>query len=270
MELPLKSGSQGLYVEQWQKFLIKHTYLSSSPSGAFDAATRDATKRFQTVCKLKSDGIAGNRTLGAAIERGLKFIDSSAAPIEEGSNWPPAPSFAPLSSITAIQSIFGKFEYELVRGPGAERESIRMLDNWERDNIVKVALPRIADVVRGPAGGSVRFHRLAAKQLHDLWGAWERAGLLNRIVSWDGSFNARYKRGSDVTKKSDKNLSNHSFGTAFDINVDANDFRVLPALLRQPGTVREMVSIANDHGFFWGGHFKTRLDGMHFEVAEIK
>jgi len=29
------------------------------------------------------------------------------------------------------------------------------------------------------------------------------------------------------------------------------------------------VSIAHDHGFYWGGHFAKRRDGMHFEVAEV-
>jgi hypothetical protein len=38
----------------------------------------------------------------------------------------------------------------------------------------------------------------------------------------------------------------------------------------QHGSVRELVSIANEHGFFWGGHFDKRRDGMHFEVAVIK
>jgi hypothetical protein len=32
--------------------------------------------------------------------------------------------------------------------------------------------------------------------------------------------------------------------------------------------VRELVEIANEWGFYWGGHF-TRKDGMHFEIAKI-
>ena len=38
----------------------------------------------------------------------------------------------------------------------------------------------------------------------------------------------------------------------------------------ETGCVFELVSIAHDHGFFWGGHFNApRVDGMHFEVAKI-
>jgi hypothetical protein len=36
--------------------------------------------------------------------------------------------------------------------------------------------------------------------------------------------------------------------------------------------VRELVPIANQHGFYWGGHFRynkhtDQSDGMHFEWA---
>ena len=45
--------------------------------------------------------------------------------------------------------------------------------------------------------------------------------------------------------------------------------RHLPAPAGAEGSVRELVDIANAHGFFWGGHFKGRPDGMHFEVAKL-
>jgi hypothetical protein len=34
------------------------------------------------------------------------------------------------------------------------------------------------------------------------------------------------------------------------------------------GCLLELVPIANEHGFYWGGHF-SRKDGMHFEIAKI-
>jgi hypothetical protein len=36
----------------------------------------------------------------------------------------------------------------------------------------------------------------------------------------------------------------------------------------QKGSVRELVQIANNNGFYWGGHF-SRKDGMHFEIAKV-
>jgi hypothetical protein len=64
-------------------------------------------------------------------------------------------------------------------------------------------------------------------------------------------------------------LSNHAFGSAFDINAKWNPLGHTPALVGKEGAVRKLVPIANDYGFYWGGHFTSRKDGMHFEVAKI-
>ena len=61
----------------------------------------------------------------------------------------------------------------------------------------------------------------------------------------------------------------YAFGSAFDINTKWNKLGRVPALAGEEGSVRELVSIANEHGFFWGGHFNGRPDGMHFEVATL-
>ena len=53
-------------------------------------------------------------------------------------------------------------------------------------------------------------------------------------------------------------LSNHAWGTAFDINAKWNPFTHIPALVGSTGSVRELVKIANDFGFYWGGHFQQR------------
>lgn len=95
-----------------------------------------------------------------------------------------------------------------------------------------------------------------------MWAAWEQVGLLAHVLSYAGSFEPRFQRGSTT-------LSNHAFGTAFDINEPQNKMGTMPALVGKPGGVRELVTIANEHGFFWGGHFKKRPDGMHFEVARL-
>ncbi|MBP0649891.1 M15 family metallopeptidase, partial [Mycobacterium tuberculosis] len=56
---------------------------------------------------------------------------------------------------------------------------------------------------------------------------------------------------------------------AFDINAEWNPLGVEPAAMGAKGCVRELVPIANRFGFYWGGHFSTRADGMHFEVAKL-
>jgi hypothetical protein len=64
-------------------------------------------------------------------------------------------------------------------------------------------------------------------------------------------------------------LSNHAFGGAFDINDQWNGLGETPALVGARGCVRELVEIANRFGFFWGGHYSHRPDGMHFEIARL-
>ena len=186
---------------------------------------------------------------------GADALDTSSA------DFPRRPAFRALLTSEDKQAIFGKFSF--VHEPVAGNpENIRILGDWEQQNIVNVSIPVKSFLGKnGPL--NMRFHKLAEKQLVALWLEWENAGLLNRVISFDGSFVPRFQR------KSTTKLSNHAFGTAFDINAAFNPLGVEPALVGKKGCVRELVSIANTHGFYWGGHFLTRADGMHFEVARI-
>jgi hypothetical protein len=172
-------------------------------------------------------------------------------------SWPPRPNFNPLPSNAARQKVFGAFDFERANG-----DNIRILGNWAQENIVTVAIPQLASV-KGAAGGNIQFHRLAAEQLRAIWAAWEAAGLLRLVLGWSGSFVPRFMR-------SGKQLSTHAFGCAFDINVPWNGYYKVAALVGDQGSVRELVPIANQHGFYWGGHFQYGhglSDGMHFEWA---
>ena len=180
----------------------------------------------------------------------------------KGQDFPPRPDFLPLKDTAARQALFGKFEFVAEPQPG-NPEHIRILGDWQAENIVSVAVTqtRIGKMAK-PL--SFAFNARAAAQLAGLWADWEAAGLLDRIVSFDGSFVPRMIRGTTAS------LSCHSFGAAFDINAALNPLQRMPPLVGQPGCVRELVGIANTWGFFWGGHFRTRLDGMHFEVAQLR
>jgi hypothetical protein len=119
----------------------------------------------------------------------------------------------------------------------------------------------------------VLLHELAANPMIDLWQAWDDAGLLDRILTDGGMFCPRLVRGSTSV------LSNHAYGTAFDINAPWNGLKREPAHLGMKGCVRELVDIANSFGWWWGGHGwpsaagyfdGSRLDGMHFELARLQ
>jgi hypothetical protein len=194
---------------------------------------------------------------GPIPQRQAPVVIVGGAPVRGDVNWPARPNFNPLPSNQARFNVFGQFDYQRTKG-----DDIRILGNWEQENIITVQIPQLARL-QGAGGGNIRFHKLAADQLRAMFAAWEAAGLLDRILTWSGTYYPRFMR-------SGKQLSTHAFGCAFDINVAWNGYYKRAALVGEKGSVRELVPIANQHGFYWGGHFKyggDLSDGMHFEWA---
>lgn len=255
----IRIGTQGPRVVAWQTFLRGRDYDPGAIDGKFGEHTRDATIAFQKKYRLDADGVAGRQTLLKAATLGLELIEEPADD-RTSSNFPPPPGFPPLVSNAQREALFGHYDY--VPAPTADNpEAIRILGTWERDNIVRVPIPQLRKALGKKAPQSIQFHRLAAKQLQGMWADWEKAKLLDRVLVYDGSFVPRFVRGSRTV------LSNHAFGSAFDINERYNRLGARPALVGEKGSVRELVPIANRWGFFWGGHYDARKDGMHFEVA---
>jgi hypothetical protein len=170
------------------------------------------------------------------------------------------PMHAALSADERARLFGGPFRWRPKPEPG-NREAIEILDGWEEENIVSVELPGLRKIGNG-GFHRMRWNKRCVRQLVALWDAWDRSGLLKHILTYDGSFVARTLRGSSTS------LSDHAYGTAFDLNCDWNGLGELPAKAGTRGSVRELVPLAHAHGFYWGGHF-TRLDGMHFEVCKI-
>lgn len=254
----MREGMEGKDITQWQLFLLGHGfYVGLKPGdntvdGVFGAATVTATQRFQTTTQLEPDGVVGPMTFGTAVRLGLPLMQDDAGE-QDSVAWPPKPNFNPPGEAARL-SMFGSFNYTALASG-----EIRITDGWEDRNIVRVLVPEL--VRFAPKG--VTFHHAAVPQLLSLFKAWRDAGLINRLASWDGSFVPRMIRGSQTK------LSNHAFGSAFDINCDFNGLGRVPARKGSPGCVRELVPLANQHGFFWGGHYTSRPDGMHFEVAKL-
>jgi hypothetical protein len=254
----LKIGDNNNDVKKWQYFLLGQQIFHNVITGKFDVATKEATIIFQNKYHLQADGIVGNRTTGAAMLLGFGVIIDISEDITS-ENFPTKPTFEPLASNAEREKVFGKFAYISKPLPKNE-ENIEVTDNWTKNNLVKVSIPQLI-LIKGT--DTVYFHKSGATQLKKLWKEWETAGLLYKVLTWEGAYVPRFIRGSRTV------LSNHAFGTAFDINYAWNKLGVTPALVGQKGCVRELVNIANNNGFYWGGHF-TRKDGMHFEVAVLK
>jgi hypothetical protein len=261
----LRRGMKGPDVKDWQNFLLGRNIAVGLVDGSFGKKTEDATKEFQKEQGLDVDGVVGNQTFGEAMKLGFPALDDPLDTSETGMNFPPPPpDLKPLVTTAQIQKVFGKFTFKAAPLP-KNPEHIKITDDFVQKNIIQITIPQLIGIKGVPANGKIDFHRLAANQLVRLFQDWAKAKLIDRILTFDGSFNPRFVRGSKSV------LSNHAFGSGFDINAEFNRRGHTPALVGMKGSTRELVQIANENGFFWGGHFKRKksIDGMHFDVAKV-
>ena len=78
----------------------------------------------------------------------------------------------------------------------------------------------------------------------------------------DWSFAFRMTRGSD------KVLSNHSSGTAVDLNAKKNGLGKSNTFTKDQRNTIQLLLVK--YGLAWGGNYKKRKDEMHFEIAMTK
>lgn len=254
----LHTSSTGYFVNHWQTFLRGQGY-AINVDGIFGDETENATREFQRKNKLDIDGVVGNQTLGKAAMLGFEIVDYS---LQEKS-YPSRPDFPPIVSTAARQNLFGPLEFR-PDPTSSNKERIKITNDFESKNIITIPIPQLIGVKDAREGGVMRFHKLAENQLKALWKAWADAGLIDLILTFDGDYVPRFVRG----KAAEQVLSNHAFGTAFDINAKWNAYGAEPATESTQGCVYPLVKIAAQHGFFWGGHF-SKKDGMHFEIAKL-
>jgi hypothetical protein len=108
--------------------------------------------------------------------------------------------------------------------------------------------------------GRITCHRDAALSILRFFAAVEAAGKLSLVKSFDGCWNPRMVRGGTT-------LSNHSFGTDFDLNAKWNVRGTRGARQGEYGSVVELYPIAAEcnigSGLGW-----TVPDPMHLGVRQ--
>lgn len=284
--MPFKLSRNGLNViaevQRWQYFLLRNGISQSgSLDGDFGIKTETGTKIFQVQAGIPATGKVNEATLAKAREFGYTILASNYYESRSSTTFPGEPAELTSPSNKTRNAKFGCFTFiqrPLNKRPDLEAINIRgncagSLTDWTASNIIEVSIPQLR-FARG-SNGKVRCHVLAAGAIINLFESWEKADLLHLVMSYEGCFVPRYKRnqapsgtqGHGEKKSSDvAALSNHSFGSAFDINFLDNQLSKTPAVCGRRGSVRELAEIANTNGFFWGGHF-SNLDGMHFEMS---
>ena len=258
----------GQDIEVIQSLLIGLGFLpENNASGVLDTNMFLALEKFAKKYNLKfnpKEPLSKQMiSLFLAFEYGEDILPPGQAPVvppqaysADKYNWPPLPNFRTLN-LVGKEKMFGKVEWTQGKGGG-----VIVTNNFIKDNIITIDLPQLAKI-KSPGGTKIRCHKLAAQPILRLWREWENMGLLSNIENWMGCQNTRFVRGYSGV------LSPHTWGIAFDINTLSNGLGKMPPAVGEKGCLRELVPIANKLGFFWGGHFKKRKDGMHFELAKL-
>lgn len=167
-------------------------------------------------------------------------------------------SYPQVMSEDAVNERFGSFKY---KANGSR--FITILGDWVTAHITTVYIPQLAGVLTygGRFDGNVRFHKDGVLQLQKAFAEIGERGMAKDFIFWGGSFVPRRMAGLDA-------VSRHSWGIAFDVNVQENWIGETPAPQGAHGSLWRVAPVLEAHGFAWGGRWKNRTDGMHFEIAE--
>ena len=147
------------------------------------------------------------------------------------------------------QSVLGVFVYTV------NADSTIQITTRRNFKIVNVVVPQLQLQCNLK---SILLNEKCAESCVKMFQNFEDAGLLDRILTFDGSYAPRMVRGSKTM------LSTHAFGSAIDLNYKWNQLNTDGALVGEDGSVRELVMIAYENNWAWGGWF-SRCDPMHFE-----
>lgn len=243
----LKFGQSSEEVLSWKTFLRGFFSCDLELSDSFDQETLDLTKRFQSYYSLTSDGVVGPKTFAQALKEGFPLKDDDAV------------SSVKMLTGKQKEDLLGNFTYTsspVVNNP----EGITIGGTWVSDNISLFYIPQLIGIPGAPKSGNVYFHNAAGPSFQKLFQKWEDDGLMKFVLSWGGSFMPRFVRGSRTY------LSNHAYGTAFDINSIYNPLGSTPVPEGTKGSVKPLLAACEELGIFWGGNF-DRPDGMHFELG---
>ena len=133
--------------------------------------------------------------------------------------------------------------------------------SWTEANLVRLRLL--------PWMPECRVHKDAAEPFIHWFQAIINAKLQQRVMTFNGSYVPRLKRGSGVAPNL-AGLSRHTRGIAVDLNAMFNRMGEAPAKLGEHGCMHELVPLANECGIVWGGDWKGKsVDGMHFEIGAL-
>lgn len=132
---------------------------------------------------------------------------------------------------------------------------------WERDEIRPARMPTPLKFA-GQDVRTIRVHRVLVDRFESVYNEIHHAGLWGSVQPYGGAYTFRVIRGGT-------SLSMHAFGAAVDHDPIHNPLGAAPEDCSFGNTAdgRAVVRIFKAHGFTWGGEFRGRRDGMHFQFG---
>lgn len=140
--------------------------------------------------------------------------------------------------------------------------------SWEAANIVRIEFPWRAVLAwdTGTQVKALRIHRLCAPSLARILAEiWATARYQQKTIEqwgmhlYGGGFEYRPVRGGT-------SLSSHSWGCAVDFDPKRNGYgNDKPNFAKIP----EVLSAFEREGWTWGGPWRPKADGMHWQAARI-
>jgi peptidoglycan hydrolase-like protein with peptidoglycan-binding domain len=239
-------GSRGTAVSQLQKDLTGLGFNTYGVDEIFGQNTYNAVVRFQKSQGLYADGIVGPKTK-AVLNARLSSTTVSRSGQTDIRTYP---------KISKVNGIFGQFHYRELTGGRIEVDPV-----WVSQNIITITLPGL--------NRQVQVHKLAAPYFIQAFTYIKngtatingrQVSLLSLVQTMDGTYVTRH-----VNWNPANGLSNHSWGTAIDINA-SNHFRyVNPASEPNDPNVILWQKAFKPAGFSWGNSYS---DSMHYELLK--
>lgn len=218
----------------------------------------------------------GNGWTNRVVDVRAKAVAMAAAALKH-----PPPSLPPVANIPApgtlpvptgenhlkilsrdqSNQVFGSFTY--TDGSGGD---INIDPGWVAANIVDQPIPQLAKF----KVKSVKCHRIIAARLAKTFADIEAAGLLDKIVSYDGEWVPRH-----INHNPAFGISRHSTGTAMDLNANWNAYGTIGAKPGAIGSTWEIEPYFAVNGFVCGRWFGWPAqpahdsDAMHFEASTM-
>ena len=224
--------------------------VSKSPNNNILNNTKGAEVKSVAAQNVKVDKPPVTVKTSRPVAQPINNNISNSTPVSRGQTSTDINKYPKLSK---VKGIFGQFHYRELSGGRIEVDP-----QWVVDNIVTITLPG--------TNKKVQVHKLAADNFIMAFNYinngtvivnGKQVSLLSLIETMDGTYVTRH-----VNWAPDKGLSNHSWGTAIDINA-RDHFRYVDSA-SDPNLILWEKAF-KPAGFSWGNSYN---DSMHYELIK--